>query len=250
MSGGYSIDLSGKTAVVTGASSGIGAAIACRMADAGAATVAVGRDAERLAEACQSTDGVTHELVLDITEERAPELIVETALERFGGLDVIVHAAGIFVVAPFSEHTDADIDRQWEVNVRAPFRITRAALPHLKRGSSVIFISSIMGAAGGDGCSAYCATKGAVEQLGNALAVELAHTGVRFNCIAPGAILSPMNERLREDAEFYEFHREFAPAKRWGTVDDVAPAAVFLASDDADFFHGSRIAIDGGWIAR
>lgn len=247
---GYSIDLSGKTAVVTGASSGIGAAIVRHLGDAGASTVAVGRDADRLAQVCDSAAGSTQALNLDITAENAPAEIVDAALGVFGRLDVVVHAAGIYIVTPLTETTDLDLDRQWDVNVRAPFRITRAAVPHLSRGSSVVFISSILGGVGGDSCSAYCATKGAVEQLSAGLTVELAHKGIRFNCIAPGAIESPMNEQLRSQPGFYEELREFAPAKRWGTVDEIAPAVVFLASDAAGFVHGARLAIDGGWVAR
>jgi NAD(P)-dependent dehydrogenase (short-subunit alcohol dehydrogenase family) len=143
-----------------------------------------------------------------------------------------------------------DFDLQWEVNVRAPFRLTQAALPHLGPGSSVIFISSNMGAAGGSSCAAYCATKGAIEQLCRALTVELGGHGVRFNIIAPGAIETAMNEGFRADPAFYEANRAFAPAERWGQVQDIAPAAVFLAGPGADFVHGARLAIDGGWVAR
>lgn len=246
----YTFDLSGKAAVVTGASSGIGAGIARHLADAGARVLGVGRDPERLAQTCAHAPELAKPLAIDITDDQAPDAIVSAALAELGRIDVFVHAAGLSLYGPFAEMTDERLDLQWAVNVRAPFRLTRAALPHLGPGSSVIFISSIMGQAGGADCAAYCATKGALEQLSAALAVELAQAGIRFNCIAPGAVETPMNDDRREDADFYEAIKEFAPAKRWGTVDDIAPAAVFLASDAADFFHGARLAIDGGWVAR
>ena len=245
-------DLEGKTAIVTGASSGIGTAIAEAMADAGAAVALVGRDRERLeavAQAIGDRGGRTHIVARDVTADDAPKELVDATLEALGPVDSIVHSAGIFWPKPFLETPLSDLDHQWEVNVRAPFVLTQAALPHMKAGSTVIFISSIAGYIGFPNSSAYCATKGAVELLTRALAVELAPQGIRVNCIAPGNIATSMNEHLLADPDYYRAMIEATPSRSVGRAEEIAPMAVFLASDKASFMVGSSVLIDGGWCA-
>jgi NAD(P)-dependent dehydrogenase (short-subunit alcohol dehydrogenase family) len=241
--------LDGKVAIVTGASSGIGFAIAEAMSAAGAKLVLVGRDEERLgrcAERCTE-----HAVVaVDLTTERASDLIVERAMNQFGAIDSIVHSAGIFWPKPFGEAPLEDLDHHWHVNVRTPYALTQAALPHLRRGSSVIFVSSIAGRVAFPNSAAYCATKGAVEQLTKALAVELAPQGIRVNAIAPGNIRTPMNEELLKNPDYEQMYLDGTPYGRVGVVDDIAPLAVFLASDAAGYIHGESILVDGGWAAR
>jgi NAD(P)-dependent dehydrogenase (short-subunit alcohol dehydrogenase family) len=242
--------LDGKTAIVTGASSGIGAAIAEAMAQAGASVVLVGRDAgrlERVAGLCGERSAV---VVADVIAADAPALIVQRALDAFGGIDVIVHSAGVFAPKPFPDSPVESLDAQWLVNVRAPYAITHAAQEHLGEGSAVIFISSIAGQVGFMGAAAYCATKGAVEQLTKSLAVELAPRGIRVNAIAPGNIHSPMNEQYFQSAEYEAAMIERTPAGRVGVVEDIAPVAVFLASDAARYIHGASLLVDGGWAAQ
>jgi glucose 1-dehydrogenase len=244
-----SFRLDGRTAIVTGASSGIGFAIARAMAEAGASVVLVGRDRgrlERCAEGCPE-----HRVVaVDLVEEDAPERIVREALEAFGRIDSIVHSAGIFWPKPLEEAPLSDFDMQWRVNVRAPYALTKAALPHLGRDSSVVFVSSIAGQVAFPNSAAYCATKGAIELLTKALAVELAPRGVRVNAIAPGNIRTPMNEELLEDPDYEQMYLDGTPYGRVGVVEDVAPLAVFLASDAARYIHGESILVDGAWAAR
>jgi len=145
------LDLSGRVAIVTGASSGIGVATARALAEAGAGVVVAGRDEGRLRRCAEGVDAIggrCREVLTDITADGAPEQIVGAALDAFARIDILVHSAGLFEPIPFAETSPESLDRQWEVNVRAPFLLTQAALPHLDAGSSVIFISSIAGHVG------------------------------------------------------------------------------------------------------
>ena len=245
---GYRLD--GKTAIVTGSSSGIGAAIVEAIAQAGANVVLVGRDAGRLADVAALCGERHATVVADVTADNAPARIVEGALDAFGGIDVIVHSAGVFAPNPFPESPVESLDEQWLVNVRAPYAITHAAQEHLRAGASVIFVSSIAGHIGFPNSAAYCATKGAIEQLAKSLAVELAPRGVRVNAIAPGNIHSPMNERFFRSPEYERAMIERTPAGRVGVVEDIAPTVVFLASEAARYVYGVSLLVDGGWAVQ
>jgi NAD(P)-dependent dehydrogenase (short-subunit alcohol dehydrogenase family) len=244
--------LEGKAVIVTGASSGIGAGVAVAMAEAGANVALVGRSEERLeaTRARVSAIGGEHcTVAVDLTAAEAPDAVVRQALDRFGNLDVLFNGAGVYELAPF-EQSLALLDRQWQINVRAPFALTAAALPHLRPGGSVIFMSSGAGHAGFATGTAYCATKGAIELLTKALAIEEAPNGVRVNAIAPGNIRTPMNDHLFEDPEFERAMLDATPLGRIGEVDDVAPLAVLLASDASSYMTGHSMLIDGGWNAK
>ncbi len=248
-----SFALDDKTAVITGASSGIGAAIAVAMAATGARTVLVGRSHERLertraeVEQAGSAPAVVD---ADLTDEEAPQRIVEEAISAFGSIDALVHSAGIFEPIPFLETPLQSVDRQWAVNVRAPYALTQAAVPHMKRDGSILFISSIAGRVGFPNSAAYCATKGAVELMARALSMELAPVGIRVNALAPGNIRTPMNQHLLASREYEQAMLDHTPYGRVGVVDDVAPVAVFLASDAARYIHGESLLVDGGWVAQ
>jgi NAD(P)-dependent dehydrogenase (short-subunit alcohol dehydrogenase family) len=241
--------LDGKAAIVTGASSGIGFATAEAMAAAGARLVLCGRDEERLAR-CAERVGEHRVVAVDINAEAAPELIVDAAVDAFGTIDVLVHSAGIFEPAPFTETSADSFDRQWRTNVRAPFLLTQRAASHLRAGGSVIFISSIAGHVAFPSSAAYCASKGAVELMAKALATELSPLGVRVNVIAPGNIRTAMNAALRAQPGYEERMGELTPAGRHGEPEEIAAAVVFVASDAASFVHGASFLVDGGWTAR
>jgi len=245
--------LDGRTAIVTGASSGIGHAVAVAMAAAGANVVPTGRDEQRTAACaadCDAAGGRAHPVAIDLTADGAPERLVAATLERYGSLDVIVHSAGIFEPVPLRESTVESFDRQWHLNVRAPFALTRAAVDELRDGGVVLFISSIAGHVAFPNSAAYCATKGAIEMMTKALAVELAGEGIRVNALAPGNIRTPMNEHLLASPEYEASMVEQTPFGRVGVVEDIAPVAVFLASEGARYVHGASLLVDGGWAAR
>jgi NAD(P)-dependent dehydrogenase (short-subunit alcohol dehydrogenase family) len=241
--------LDGKVAVVTGASSGIGAAIAEALSHAGARVVLTGRDEGRLRAAARAM-GEHHVVVADLADDDAPARIVSETMGAFGALNVVVHSAGIFWPKPFAEAPLRDFDAQFRVNVRAPYALTQAALPHLQPDGVVIFISSIAGRVGFPSSTAYCGTKGAVELMTKSLAMELAPAGVRVNAIAPGNVHTPMNASFFESGEYQRSMIERTPFGRVGVVEDIAPVAVFLASDAARYIHGESILVDGGWAAQ
>jgi NAD(P)-dependent dehydrogenase (short-subunit alcohol dehydrogenase family) len=242
-------DLGGRVAVVTGASSGIGASIAEALSQAGARVVLTGRDEVRLRRTAGRL-GEHHVVAADLADDASPGAIVAETLGAFGGLNVLVHSAGIFWPKPFAEAPLSDFDEQFRLNVRAPYALTQAALPHLQPDGSVIFISSIAGRVGFPSSTAYCGTKGAVELMTKSLAMELAPAGVRVNAIAPGNIHTPMNERFFESEDYNRSMIERTPFGRVGVVEDIAPVAVFLASDAARYIHGESLLVDGGWAAQ
>jgi len=241
--------LEGKVAVVTGASSGIGTAIAHAYSQAGARVVLVGRDEERL-RLCGEDCGESRLVVVDLADDDAPQRIVSETIGSFGRLNVLVHSAGIFWPKPFAEAPLEEFDMQFRVNVRAPFALTQAALPHLQPEGVVIFVSSIAGHVGFPSSTAYCGTKGAIELMTKSLAMELAPLGVRVNAVAPGNVHTPMNAAFFESAEYERTMIERTPYGRVGLVEDIAPVAVFLASDAARYIHGESILVDGGWAAQ
>jgi len=241
--------LEGRVALVTGASSGIGAACAAELAARGARVLLTGRDEQRL-ERHAAADG-REAFAIDLTEDDAPEAVVTRCLERFGGIDVLVHSAGIYENEPVEQSTMASFDRLFAINVRAVYALTLAALPHLREGASIVFISSVFGQIGLSGAAAYCASKGAIDQLTRTLALDLAPRGIRVNGVAPGFILTALNEaNFGGPTEARRAVEADTPAGRIGSVDEIAPAVAYLASGAASFVQGSTLVIDGGWATK
>jgi NAD(P)-dependent dehydrogenase (short-subunit alcohol dehydrogenase family) len=198
----------------------------------------------------RSAGGEAVVCAVDLTADDAPDRVVGAALDAFGSVDVLVHASAIWEHGPFLDAPLETLDRQWAINVRAPYALSRVAVPHMREGGSIVLISSIAGHIGFPNSVAYCATKGAVELLTKALAMELSPRGIRVNCVAPGNIRTAMNASVLAVPEYERGMVEATPLRRIGSVEEVAPAIVFLASEAAGFVQGATFLVDGGWTAR
>jgi NAD(P)-dependent dehydrogenase (short-subunit alcohol dehydrogenase family) len=245
---------SGKTVVVTGATSGIGRAAAEAFGREGAAVLVVGRAQPTVADVVAgiaNAGGRAQPCVADITKDDAPARIVRGAVDAFGGIDVLVNAAGIIATATLEATTDESWDRMMNVNLRAPFRLMRAAAPHLaERRGSIVNVSSVNGLRSFPGVLAYNVSKAGVDQLTRCVALELAPLGVRVNAVNPGVTVTNLHRRSGMDetkyAAFLERSRETHPLGRPGQPQEVASLILFLASDRAGWMTGETIPIDGG----
>jgi NAD(P)-dependent dehydrogenase (short-subunit alcohol dehydrogenase family) len=239
--------------VITGASSGIGRATALRFAAAGAAVLAVGRREQALAEvgaAIEQAGGRAATVAIDVTSADAPARIVDAAT-RIGGITTLVNAAGIIGSGSVESTTDEQWDTMLDINVRAPFRLMRAASAELiKARGSIVNVSSVTGLRAFPGVLAYCTSKAAVDQLTRCAALELAPKGVRVNAVNPGVVISNLHRRggMPEDAyaAFLEHSRSTHPLGRPGEPPEIADLIYFLASDQAAWITGETISIDGG----
>ena len=243
--------LDGKIAVITGAASGIGRATAILFLQHGAKTFLVDLPEQNLVDQFDDYDHA-RTLEIDITEADAPQRIVDGAAEIFRGIDILVNNAGIAVGADLEATTDEIWDRVMAVNVTSMFRISRETVPHMRqRGRGrIINVGSIMSDMGGPGLCAYGASKHAVAGLSKAMAVDLGQYQITVNYLQPGAIVTALSAPFFEDAEFRGYWEDKAPVGRLGQPEDVAAAALFLASDEAEFVSGLGFNVDGGAIVK
>jgi 2-deoxy-D-gluconate 3-dehydrogenase len=249
------VRLDGRVALVTGASRGLGGAMASALAAAGAdiALHARTEPASATAAAIASSSGRRTALLTgDLADPDTAERIVRETLSAFGRLDVLVNNAGIIRRRAASEHTDEDWDAVIAVNLSSAFRLCRAAGRHmLERGSGkIVNIASMLSFQGGVTVPGYAASKGGLVQLTKALANEWAAGGINVNAIAPGYMETDNTSALRADEARCREITARIPAGRWGTPQDLAGAVVFLSSRASDYVHGHVLAVDGGWLAR
>jgi 3-oxoacyl-[acyl-carrier protein] reductase len=243
------VDLSGKTAIVTGASRGIGKAIAMRLAAAGAKVACVARSADKLNEtagAITAAGGEAEVHPCDVTDSAAVTKLIEGLAENWGGIDIVVNNAGITKDTLIPRMSDEQWDDVIATNLRSVFLFTRAAslVMMRKRSGRIINISSVSGLMGNSGQSNYSASKAGVIGFTRTVAQELASRKVTVNAICPGFIASEMTQAMGSTLD--EFVKTRIPAKRLGEADEVADAVLYLASDSAAYITGEVITIDGG----
>lgn len=243
--------LAGKRALVTGASRGIGRAIAEAYSETGASVVLLSRTRDRLEAVAAELEGETLVTVGDVRDAESVNECIDTAVDVFGGLDVVVNNAGIVTRDDLSDTSDDEIGQLLDVNLHGVIRVARAALPALVESKgAMVNVSSMAAERGIEGLSSYSASKGGISSLTRQLAIEYGDKGVRVNAIVPGTIKTEVNEEVRRnDPEWTEARRAKVPMGRLGEPDDVADPAVFLASDQSRYVTGHALPVDGGVLA-
>jgi NAD(P)-dependent dehydrogenase (short-subunit alcohol dehydrogenase family) len=243
--------LSGRKAIVTGGASGIGEAIVKAYAREGAQVLVVDLPDSAVSQNFANIEGVTP-LEQDITEKDAPQNIVSAAMAAMGGFDVLVNNAGISM----PDSVEGDGEELWEktmaINVTSMFRITRAALPELRKSDTgrIINLGSIMSDMGGPNLFVYGTSKHAVAGMTKSMAVDLGQYGITVNYLQPGAVVTALSAPYFEDDDFRNYWIEKAPVGRLGQPEDVAHAAVFLAQKESQFISGLGLNVDGGAIVK
>ena len=248
--------LAGKNALVTGASSGIGKAIAIAYAEAGANVAVVARREERLKALAKEIEerGVKAACVTaDMVREEDVVRCVAEAQEHLGPIDTLMYAAGTTIRTPTESLSMDDHDRVLQVNLRSALVAAREVGKGLigrKAAGSLTFIASLTAHAARPTITSYTISKGAIRSLVQSLAAEWGARGIRVNAIAPGYVKTELTEPLYNNEEFSTWVLSKTPVKRWGEVDDIVPLAVFLASEASSFIQGQTIYVDGGWTAN
>ncbi|MBF9233935.1 2-dehydro-3-deoxy-D-gluconate 5-dehydrogenase KduD [Microvirga alba] len=247
-------DLRGKTAVVTGANTGIGQGIALALAQAGANILAVGRSTmAETEEKIASTGTAFRAIAADLSTLAPIDKILDAAEDLGGRIDILVNNAGIIRRADAIDFTEADWDDVMDVNLKTTFFLAQASARRMLKdgkGGKIINIASLLSFQGGIRVPSYTASKSGVAGLTKLLANEWAAKGINVNAIAPGYIVTNNTEALRQDEKRSADILSRIPAGRWGNAEDIGGAAVFLASDAATYIHGVVLPVDGGWLAR
>jgi NAD(P)-dependent dehydrogenase (short-subunit alcohol dehydrogenase family) len=246
--------LDGQAALITGGGSGIGRATAARFAAAGARVAVAGRRAERLAETARQLEAAGGECLAipsDVVRPEDARRMIEATVARFGGLDLLVNAAGILTSGTIETTTLEAWDQMFDVNLRSLFNLTQLALPHLAhRPGAIVNLSSVTGTRAFPGILAYCVSKAGVDQLTRCLALELAPRGIRVNAINPGVVETELHRAGGMDPERYAAFLargvETHPLGRVGRPEEVAELALFLASPASGWITGGTFPIDGG----
>ena len=243
--------LKDKVAIVTGASKGIGAGIARRLAADGAKVVvnyaASKGGADQVVADIEAAGGQAVAVAADVTEKTGVDALIHATLERFGRLDIVVNNAGVYQFAKIEETTEALYRKQFDINVLAPLLVAAAATPHLGKGASIINISSFVTRVFLPDSAVYSGTKGAIDAITGVLARELGPRGIRVNAVNPGLIETEGSHAAGAmGSDFQTWNESMTPLGRVGQVQDVAPIVAYLASDDAGWVTGEIILASGG----
>ena len=249
-------DLTGKSAVVTGGSKGLGLAMAAGLASAGADVLLASRN---LDEAQAAADEVARDhgrraiaFRADVTVADDNEAMIQKAVDEFGKVDILIANAGVNIRGPIDELPVDDFRQVMDVNVLGVWLSCRAAIPTMKQANygRIILLGSTLGLVGLENRTPYTSSKGAVVQMNRALGLELAKTGITCNAICPGPFLTPMNVPIADDEQTKKFIVGAVAMERWGELREIQGAAIFLASDASSYMTGSTVTVDGGWTAR
>jgi gluconate 5-dehydrogenase len=249
---GPNFSIAGKVAVVTGGARGIGAQLASALAGAGAAVALLGRDAEALTRSCAtlSTAGAQVQgLCADVTDVQAVQTAFEQVMARMGRLDILINNAGIEQLCPSLEVSPALWDRIVDTNLRGAFFCAQAAARRMSAGGSILNLCSLTSEVGVAGAAAYGASKSGLVGLTRALATEWACLGIRVNGIGPGYFRTALTEGFYQSEQWQHQMLDKIPLRRFGQLDDLGGAAVFLCSDAARYITGQILYIDGGYLA-
>ena len=239
--------LQGKTALITGTSSGIGKAIAEVFLREGAGVIGVDRQAappELLDRKGYSS------ITLDLSDRKECNKLFDECVRRFGYVDILVNNAGIGNATTITSTSDEDLDRYLEIDLGAPFRLCRAAVSAMRpRGGAIVNITSVYALGGVSGSAGYATAKAALVSLTRQLATEFGRDGIRVNAVAPGPIATPLTkERLEKNPRFRQVMIEACPLGRTGRPEEIAEVCAFLASDAASYVNGVILPVDGGWL--
>ena len=242
--------LTNKTAVITGGSSGIGFETSKQFIAAGARVIITGQNEARLTQAQQQLGTQAIAVKADVRSFTDLEALAERVKAEFGQLDILFANAGVGAFAPLEAIDEAAYDLQFDINVKGVFFTVQKLAPLLKDGASVILNASAVNEKGVAAGSVYFATKAAVRSLARTLAAELSDRQIRVNALSPGLVLTNFQENLSEDVQdgFTQYVSSIAPLGRLGQVEEIAPAAVFLASDASSYMTAADLVVDGGFM--
>ncbi|MCF0041739.1 SDR family NAD(P)-dependent oxidoreductase [Dyadobacter fanqingshengii] len=248
-------DLSGKVAVITGGSKGLGLAMAAGLASAGANIVLVNRnalDGEKSAAELRAFGTQVTSFAADITSVDQTEAMVRFVVETFGKIDILINSAGINIRGPIDQLSPADFNQVMEVNVNGTWLASRAVTPLMKqqRSGKIINLASTLGLVGLANRTPYTASKGAVVQMTRALAMELAPFNINVNAICPGPFLTEMNIPIADSDEARDIIIGATALQRWANLQEIQGAAIFLSSEASSYMVGSILTVDGGWTAH
>jgi gluconate 5-dehydrogenase len=249
-------DLTGRSAIITGGSKGLGLAMAAGLASAGANVMLVNRNAAEGQQAAQELSqdfGIkAMSFAADITNQEQTEAMTQAALDAFGQIDILINSAGINIRGPIDELTPDEFRQVLDVNVNGTWLCCRAVVPHMKKAQSgkIINLASTLGLVGLSNRTPYTASKGAVVQMTRALALELAPFNINVNAICPGPFLTEMNIPIADTDDGKKFVVGATALGRWGLMREIQGAAIYLASDAGSYMIGSMLTVDGGWTAR
>ena len=247
--------VTGKVALVTGAGSGIGRAVAIRLAEEGARVVVTSRTEAHVRETCSLINGDPDGLVLDLRDRESIDGAVARVMDAYARLDVLVYVAGVDQPSepPVAETTDEEWEEVFAVNVTGVFRLCRAVLPILSDSGSIVTVGSANAIAPRPNAAAYCASKAALLMFTRALALELAPRGIRANCVCPGVVDTPLTHLFlgmaADPAALREEYAAANPLRRIADAREIANCVLFLASDEASFLTASPFLMDGGQLA-